>query len=162
MQLNTLLLIAASSITVLSAGFYIPEGQPHGVYSVYEDANGTMVYTRLPDPPVALTGRSFATPVNGKFRRSPASIKVDCGNIHLNERDTDEANRQLDAQCNGNNPTKAHMSFYSISHAVVTYFCNQAAHKDTCYASDRQDTSRMITARCGRYQAGWTYDDGGH
>lgn len=51
MLLKSIALLAAALSSVQGfSGFSIPDDHPEGVYSVYFDANGTEVHTKLADP----------------------------------------------------------------------------------------------------------------
>ncbi|OBT65571.1 hypothetical protein VE03_05018 [Pseudogymnoascus sp. 23342-1-I1] len=157
MHFTTLILLATSA-----AAFTIPEGQPDGTYVVHTAPDGTETHTLL-DAPV-----SVRRTVPGKFdmahkRTSAADVSiVQCGGYPLPNGETDDTNKAVDDHCGGGKSISAHNDFYSLSGCTVAYFCNYNDGPQNCYASERQSTSRSITAACGWYNAGWMNirDDG--
>lgn len=155
---TALLVFAAAAVSAATTeGWKVPANQPNGVYSVHlDEATGEQVHTFL--RPLTAENTKPALRVRGQSARSAAiSGDLYCAGDHLNNQDTDAANNALDAQC-GNGapvtPAENGRDFYSISNDVVAYFCNTSGNWNHCFAGERQDADRQITARCGWYWAG--------
>ncbi|KAL5346325.1 hypothetical protein ACLOAV_008594 [Pseudogymnoascus australis] len=150
MRLAALVLLATSA-----AAFTIPLGQPDETYEVHTAPDGTETHMLLE---AHVEGRNT---VPDKFamahkRRSAADVSiVECGGYPLPHKDTDDANNAVDKHCGGGKSIGKHNDFYSVKGCTVAYFCNYNDGPQNCYASERQSTSRSITATCGLYNAGW-------
>lgn len=161
MKLSLALLTALSS-SLLVSGFTIPADQPDGVYEVSIDSNGEYVHTKVADP-------TDIAPENTVVQRSRITKRSGLDQIYcfnqdvLNSGDTDAANANLDSQCGPNgHGVGSHLSVYAKRGGTVAYCCNNRSQGNTCYASTRQQASRLITDKCGRYVPGAAYDSGAH
>jgi hypothetical protein len=84
---------------------------------------------------------------------------IQCFNVNLNNADTDAVNANIDNQCGTGgvlqgDGTEDGRDFYAVQNDVVSYVCNTSGNSNNCYASERQDADRKITADCGWYSAG--------
>ncbi|KFY08573.1 hypothetical protein V492_06112 [Pseudogymnoascus sp. VKM F-4246] len=157
MHFTALILLAASA-----AAFTIPIGQPDGTYQVFTAPDGTETHTLIK------AHVDTRNTVPGKFdmahKRTIAAVpavpaaagsSVNCGGYPLPHQETDDANNAVDEFCGGGRSVGKHNDFYSLKGCTVAYFCNYDNGPQSCYASERQSTSRTITDFCGWYNAGW-------
>jgi hypothetical protein len=87
----------------------------------------------------------------------PGPNNIYCANVNLDPRDTDAANNNIDVQCGNGETLPSSVNGrdkYAIFGNVVSYVCNYSGGTNNCFASERQDADRRVTADCGLYNAG--------
>lgn len=80
------------------------------------------------------------------------------GPLFLDPAECDRANAGIDAQCGSGTEVRHDKDFYSVARCSVAYVCQFGGSKgwddSTCTAAERQQTSRLITDKCGLYIPG--------